>query len=170
VNGVEDGLDRLGLALGLQDLRLALPLGPQDGALLLALGGEDLRLLHPFGGQDRGAPVALGAHLLLHRLLDRGGRVDRLQLDAVDANAPLAGRLVEHGAQRRADLVARGQRVLERHPADHVAQRRDGELFDRRDEVLDLIRRGLGIGDLEVDDRVDVDHQVVLGDHRLRRE
>ena len=29
-------------------------------------------------------------------------------------------------------VVARGQRLLERHAADHVAQRRDGELLDRR--------------------------------------
>ena len=99
-----------------------------------------------------------------------GGRVDRLDLDAVDADAPLAGRLVEHAAQLRVDVVAGGQRLLEVQAADHVAQRRDGELLDALDVVGDLVGRRLGVGDLEVDDRVDADDQVVLGDDRLRRE
>jgi hypothetical protein len=96
--------------------------------------------------------------------------IDRLQLDAVDANPPLARRLVQHAAQLVVDLVPRGQRLLERHPADHVAQRRDRELLDALDVVGDLVGRRLRVGDLEVEDRVDVDDQVVLGDHRLRLE
>jgi hypothetical protein len=71
VDRAEDGLDRLGLALGAQDRRGAGALRLEDRGLLLALGGEDLRLLDALGGEDRGAAVALGAHLLLHRLLDR---------------------------------------------------------------------------------------------------
>ena len=55
--------------------------------------------LAPSAVEDRRALVALGAHLLLHRLLDRRRRVDRLELDPVDANAPALGRLVEHDAQ-----------------------------------------------------------------------
>ena len=71
------------------------PLGAlrlEHRGLLLALGGQDLRLLDALGGEDRRAAVALGAHLLLHRLLDRRRRVDRLELDAVDADPPLARR------------------------------------------------------------------------------
>ncbi|HKB93078.1 MAG TPA: hypothetical protein VKC62_02425 [Gaiellaceae bacterium] len=130
-----------------------------DRGLLLAL-----RL------QDRRALLAVGAHLLLHRVLDRGRRVDRLQLDAVDADAPLAGRLVEHAAELTVDLVAGRERALEGHTADDVSQRRHRQLLDRLDVVGDLIRRRLRIVDLEVDDGVDVDDEVVLGDHRLRRE
>ena len=131
---------------------------------------RDLRLLDALGVEDRGALVALGAHLLLHRLLDRGGRVDRLQLDAVDAEAPALGRLVEHDAQVGVDLVAGGQRLLERERADHVAQRGDRQLLDREDQVGDLVGRAERVGDLEVEDRVDRDRHVVLRDHRLRRE
>ena len=101
VDRAEDRVDRLRLALGAQDRRRLGALGLEHGRLLLALGREDLRLLDALGGEDRGAAVALGAHLLLHRLLDRGRRVDRLELDAVDADAPLAGRLVEDDAQLR---------------------------------------------------------------------
>jgi len=42
VNGLEDRADRLGLALGTQDLLLLLPFRPEDRALLFALGSEDL--------------------------------------------------------------------------------------------------------------------------------
>src|SRR5213078_4761700 len=42
VDRLEDGADRLRLALRVQDLRLALALGAQDRALLLALRREDL--------------------------------------------------------------------------------------------------------------------------------
>ena len=60
--------------------------------------------------------------------------------------------------------------LLERHAADDVAQRRHRELLDRLDVVRDLVRRGLRVVHLEVDDRVDVHDEVVLGDDRLRRE
>jgi hypothetical protein len=89
VDRAEDGVDRLRLALGTAGSRPPRRPGLQHGGLLLALGGEDLRLLDALGGEDRRAPVALGAHLLLHRLLDRRRRVDRLDLDAVDADPHL---------------------------------------------------------------------------------
>ena len=97
-------------------------------------------------------------------------RVDRLQLDAADADAPLAGGLVEHDAQLAVDLVAAGERLFEVEPTDDVAQRGRGQLLDGAQVVADLVRRGAGVGHLEVDDRVDRDDEVVLGDDGLRRE
>ena len=166
VDRFEHGVDRLRFALGAQDRRLALALGVehgsllgtfggQDGRLLGALGGEDLRLLLTFGGQDRRAAVALGAHLLLHRGPDVRRRVDRLDLDAVDADAPLARRLVEHDAQLGVDVLARGQRRLQRQAADHVSQRRDGQLLDRLQRIGDFIGGRARVGDREVEDRLD---------------
>ncbi len=73
-------------------------------------------------------------------------------------------------AQLAVDLLPRGQGPFEIHAADHVAQRCHGQLFERLDEIRDLIRRGPRVRDLEVQHRVDVHNQVVLGDHRLRRE
>src|SRR5207302_2866739 len=66
---LEDGVDCLGLAFGLEDLRLPSPFGPEDRALLLAFGFEDLGLLDALGVQDRGALVSIRPHLLLHRFL-----------------------------------------------------------------------------------------------------
>src|SRR3954454_19682758 len=69
VDRLEDGLDRLRLALGAQDRRRARALGLHHRRLLLSLGCEDLRFIAALRGEDRRAAVALGAHLLLHRLL-----------------------------------------------------------------------------------------------------
>src|SRR5207248_3501376 len=96
-------------ALGAQDRGLALALGREHRRLLGAFRGQDLRLLLAFRGEDQRAAIALGAHLLLHRGLDVGRRVDRLDLHAVDADAPLSRRLVEHGAQLGVDVLARSE-------------------------------------------------------------
>ncbi|MBG9885209.1 hypothetical protein ABE10_01120, partial [Bacillus toyonensis] len=121
------------------------------------------------GGQDSRAAIPFRAHLLLHRVLDGDGRVDGLQLDARDADSPLARRLVEHDTQLAVDLIAAGERLLQVEATDDVAEGRGGELLDGAEIVRDLIGRGASVGDLEVDDRVDRDDEVVLGDHRLRR-
>ena len=70
----------------------------------------------------------------------------------------------------RLDLLALGEELIERHLADHVAERRPRILRDREPEVLDLddrVRRAL---DLEEQDRVDADRHVVLGDDLLSRD
>src|SRR3954470_15897206 len=122
VNRREHLVDRPRLTLRPQDRRLRLALGPEDGRLPVALGGEDLGLLDAFGVEDRGPPVPLGPHLLLHRVLHAVRRVDGLELDAGDPDAPPAGRLVEDAAELAVDLVPAGQRLLQVEGADDVAQ------------------------------------------------
>jgi glycogen operon protein len=73
-------------------------------------------------------------------------RVDGLELDAVDADAPAAGLLVEDPAQLGVDLVAGGQGLLEVERADDVAQGGDGQLLDALDEVGDLVDGVLRLG------------------------
>src|SRR4029077_11298193 len=170
VDRFEYGADGFGLPLGDEYLGLPLPFGGEDGALLGAFGGEDLRLAAAFGGEDGGPLVPFGAQLLLHRVLDRAGWVDGFQLDPVDPDAPLPGGLVQDPAQFGVDLLAGGERAFQVHAPDHVAQRGHGQLLDGLDEVGDLVGGRPRIGDLEVQDRVDMDDQVVLGDDRLGRE
>jgi MFS family permease len=176
-----DGGDGLRLALRAQQQRLALGLGAQDGRLAVGLGVEDDgllgalrrqhdRLLLTLGGEDGGALAAVGAHGLLHRVADGGRRLDAADLHAVDLHAPLAGRLVEHRRQALVDVVAAGEGLLELHATHDVAQRRDDELLDGGHDVLDLVLRRSRVHDRVVDDRVDADDEVVLGDDRLRRE
>src|SRR5690554_1032106 len=164
---LEDRRDRLRFTLGAQHRRLGLTLSRQDRRLARTLGLEDRRLLGSLSRQDLRAAVALGAHLLLHRVLDREGRVDRLELDTSDADAPLAGGLVEHDPKLAVDVVAARQRLLEVEATDHVAERRGRQLLDCAEVVRDLVGRGTGIRHLEVDDRVDRDDEVVLRDDRL---
>ena len=75
--------------------------------LLLALGGEDLRLLDALGGEDRARRSRSARICFSIASWIRARRVDRLELDAVDADAPAARRLVEHDAQLGVDVVAR---------------------------------------------------------------
>ena len=49
-----------------------------------------------------------------------------------------------------------------------ITQGGDGELVDGLQVVGDFVGGGPRVGDLVVEDGVDVDHEVVLGDHRLR--
>ena len=60
--------------------------------------------------------------------------------------------------------------MVELHIADDVPQRRCGKVFNRRNRALHAVGIQLRVGDLEIDDRVDLHRDVVLGDHGLRRE
>ena len=93
VDRLEHGRDRLRLTFGAQDVGFALVLRGEDVRLLLALSGQDLRLFLAFRGEDHCALLPVGAHLLLHRLLHACRWVDRLDLDPVDPDPPLAGGL-----------------------------------------------------------------------------
>ena len=165
---LEHAFDRLRLAVGAKNARLLIALGQQDFLLTGALGGQNPRLPLTFGMQNGRALVPLGPHLLLHRLLDAPWWINGLDLHPVDADAPLAGGLVQNGAKLGIDRFTGGESLLQVHAADQVAQRGDGELIDGLQVVGHLIGRGPRFGDLVVEDGVDVDDEVVLGDHRLR--
>src|SRR5690606_7456281 len=113
------------------------------------------RLLRALRRQDRGTTVALGAHLLLHRVLNRQGRVDRLELDTIDSNAPLARGLIEHHAKLTVDVVAARERLFEVETTDNVSQSRRRQLLYRPKIVGDLVRRSASIRHLKIDDSVD---------------
>ena len=136
-----------------------MPLGLFDRCLPGALGSQDHRPLLP-----------VCAHLFLHRVLNRRRRINAAQFHPGHPQTPSVGGLVENSAQLGIDFVAAGQGLFQGHPADDIAQRSRGQLFHSDDVVVDLVDRRLGAGDLEVDHRVDIDREVVLGDHRLRRE
>ena len=67
------------------------------------------------------------------------------------------------------DRVAGGQRLVELHVADEVPQVGLGQLGDGQHEVGDVVDEALGVGGLVVDDGVDRDDDVVLGDDLLGR-
>ena len=51
------------------------------------------------------------------------------------------------------DVLARGERVLQRQPADHVAQCGHGELLDRLQRVGHFVCGRAGVGDREGQNR-----------------
>src|SRR5690606_11388623 len=117
---------------------LLVTLGSKNLGLTAPLCFEDLRLLRSLSREDRRAAVTLGTHLLLHRVLDAHRRIDRLELDAGDADAPFARRLVEHGSETGVDLVAARERLFEVEATDDVTQRRRRQLLDGPQVVRDL--------------------------------
>ena len=161
--------DRRGLALRLVDLGLLLAFGAGDRRLALAVRDVDLLLAPAFGGRDQRALLALGGDLRLHRAQDLRRRRQVLDLVAQHLDAPVRRRLVERGDDRRVDLVALLEGPVELHLADHAAQRRLRELRDRDDVVRRAVGREPRIGHLEVQDAVDLQLRVVLGDADLAR-
>lgn len=102
LDGLEDLLDRLCLAFGLQNLRGPVSFGARDGGLLVAFGGQDPGLALPFGVETGGSFGPLGANLLsMASLMVMGGSM-----------APRAGGVVDHIAQLAVGRAAGGQRAL----------------------------------------------------------
>ena len=124
---VEDALERLAEALGVEDLRLTLAFGAQDGRLLLALGDVDVGLPRALRLGDHGAPRPLRRELAVHGLLDLARGRDLADLDGRDLAAPALGLLIELDAQDLVDLVAFGEDVVEQDVAHDRAQRGGGD-------------------------------------------
>ena len=158
-------LPRLGIAIG----GFAAALGGEDLRLLGAFRRQDRRLPLALGHQDGGALVALGLHLPRHGVDQIARRLDVLDLDTRDLDAPIAGRVVDHLQQAMVDLVALRQKLVQIHGAHHRADVGHGEVEDRRFEVVDLIARLRRVHHLIEGNAVHLHHGVILGDHLLAR-
>ena len=64
-------------------------------------------------------------------------------------------------------MIALLECAVELHLADHAAQRRLRELRDRDPEIARPVRGEPGIGDLEIQNAVDLQLRIVLGDANL---
>ncbi len=105
----------------------------------------------------------------MHGVHDVGRRVDSLDFDADDSHTPLVGGVVEDLAKCGVDPFTGREGLVERHLADDVTEIGLRQLGDGEDEVRDVVEQTLRIGRLEVDDGIDRDGHVVLGDDFLRR-
>ena len=81
---------------------MALCLGGEDGGMFFTFCGKDLCLLFTFcsfdvclalafGVKDHGALFTVRLHLHFHGLLDGWWRINGLEFDAADAQAPFGG-------------------------------------------------------------------------------
>src|SRR2546430_4374287 len=156
------------------DLRNALEIPELDGDRVPreALGRlRELRrrLKLAVGVDDLGAPLALGLRLLGHRALHVLRKVDLLDLHGRDLDAPGLGVLVDDPLKLLVDLVARREKVVELDLAEHAPECRLRDLRGRIEIVLHRDHRPLRIHDAEVDDRADLERDVVARDHVLGR-
>jgi len=165
-----DHLDRFAFRVRHQKLGLGLTFGPGDLGLFVTFRHADLEFPVGITCEHFGTFVALSSHFLFHRGANLFGRQDLLQLHAIDLHAPFIGSVVQNVAQFGIDGITGGEGVVQGELTDHVTQRGLGELFDGLGEVADLVNGFVGVGDLEIEQGVDVDGDVVTGDHVLTRE
>src|SRR5208337_3152529 len=108
-----------------------------------------------------------GRHLPVHGVLDVLGRDDLADLDARHLHAPALGHLVQLRAQDAVDVLPLRQDVVQRDVADDCTQRGGGDLLARPGVVADGDHRRGGIQHAPVDEEVDVNGRVILGDAGL---
>ena len=113
---------RLGLGgalarLGVAERGFLAPFRLQHDRRLAALGAGDVGLAHALGLEDHRAFLALRLHLPAHRLDEVLGRLDVLDLDARDLDAPGLGSGVDDAEQPCVDLVAMREQLVEIHRA-----------------------------------------------------
>src|SRR5205085_9648245 len=99
----------------------------------------------------------------------RLGRREALDLVAQHLDAPVAARLVERVHDLAVNLLARLERLVELHLADLAAQRRLRELGDGGNIVRGAVGGETRLGDLVIEDAVDAELRIVLGNAHLLR-
>ena len=144
-------------------------LGGQNLCLLTALSSFNIGFAGTFRSQNHGALLAIGLHLLFHRLLNRRWRLNSLQLHTSDTKTPLGSGLVQLAAQTAVDVVTGSQCLFQGQTTHDVAKRCGSDLFDAEDVVVDTVNRPIRFVDLEGHDGIDSHSQVVFGDHCLWR-
>ena len=160
----------LGFAFSFPDALLLYGFGAQDGAFLFAFGAGDGCLLFTFRQQDGSALFTVGLHLLFHGLADLCRGLNIFQLHAIYLNAPAVGRFVQAGGNLGVDQIAAGQRFVQGHRADDIAQRGSRKVLDGLDGAVDTVSKQLGIKHLEEHNGIDHHRNVVTGDNGLRGE
>ena len=98
------------------------------------------------------------------------GQVDLFHLDKLDLDAPGVSVLFDDLLEAGVELVPLREKVVERHLAEETPQSRLGQLGRGVDIILDLDHALERVDDPEVQDGVDLDRDVVLGDDVLRRD
>ena len=148
----------MAVALRLENLGLLIAFRHQDSGLFLAAG---------LG--DHGAPVALGGHLPVHRVLHVARRQDFANLHRRNFHAPTRGNFIELRAQDVVYLFAFRQDVVERNIANHGAKRGRGNALGSARKVGHLHDAIGGFRYLPIDEKVDEDRGIIRGDATLLR-
>ena len=138
--------------------------------MLVALGDVDGGLSRTLRLGNDCATGSLGGELTVHRFLHRRRREDLPDFDGHDLAAPALGHFVELQAQRLVDLLSLRQHLVERDVADDRAQGGCRHALQRAGEIGDVDLAHQRVDDLPVDEEVDAERSVVLGDGGLARD
>ncbi len=123
-----------------------------------------------FGGNDSGAALALGFGLFSHGAFHVGREFDVLELDAFDVDTPFVGLSVDDFADLGGNFVAFTEDFVEVEVAGDVAEGGLGESAGGVGKISSFEDGFAGVDDAEIDNRVDVDGDVVAGDDLLFRD
>ena len=138
-----------------------------DLGLAFTFCHADLIFSFAFRGEDLGTFITFGAHLFFHGVADLFRGLDFLQFHAVHFHAPFIGGFIQDVAQLHVHRIPGSESKIQRELTNHVTQRGLGQLLDCFGKVTDLIDCFVRIGDLEIEQRVDVHGHVIGCDHVL---
>ena len=114
--------------------------------------------------------LTLCTHLLGHDLLDFLRRLNVLDLHAGHLDAPLIRCFIQNRLHLAVDGLAAGQRLVKLHVTDDIAERRRRKILKTRNRILHTVGIKARIKHLHENNGVDLHGDVILRDHRLRRE
>ena len=114
--------------------------------------------------------LTLCTHLLGHDLLDFLRRLDVLDLHAGHLDAPLIGCFIQNGLHLAVDGLTAGQRLVELHVTDDIAEGRCRKILKTRNRILYAVGIKTRIEHFHENNGVDLHGDVILRDYRLRRE
>ena len=130
--------------------------------------GQALRRLKlPFGVDDFRTPVPFGLGLLRDGPLHLLREVDVLDLNGRDLDPPGLRLCIDNALKLGIDLVALGEQVIEQALTEHAPKGGLCNHGGRVEVILDGHDRLLRLIDTEVNHRIDLDGDVVLGDDIL---
>ena len=167
--GIGHGRDGGGFALGIVDGGKFGALGARDESFALARGDVDLFLAPTFGGGDQGTLFALGRDLRLHGVQNFLGWREVLDFVAQHLHTPVQRSLVDGGHDLRVDDVPFFKGLVEFELADDASQRGLCQLCHCDDVVGRTIAGAHRIGDLKVQDAINLQLRVVARDADLAR-
>ena len=123
-----------------------------------------------FRFKDRLSLLPLRLHLLFHCVLDLGRRNDVLQLNTGDLDSPGIRCDIQDLLHLRVDDITACQCLVKLHTADDITKGGRVQILKRADRAVDAVRIEPRVKDLEINDRVDLHRNIVLGDNIRRSE
>ena len=171
---------RLGTGLRQRDDGRSLAFGAVDRCLLFAFragnvrfaltaGNIDLLLLASFRSGNQCALFALGRNLRLHRMQNLLGRRQILDFITQYLDTPIRRRFIDGIHDGRINMVALFKCLVEFHFTDHRTQGRLRQLRNGGNIIRRAIRSTHGIGNLKIQNTIDLQLRIVTRNAYLRR-